>query len=157
MNEAIKLATEALQWLAANLEIIGASGALSTLLVGVKKWFSVQSDKVMISLLFLSAGLLAVGHYLLTAPSDDPSIIALQGAAFAVLTQGVYHFAVKPARKWLQARVLEAAELKLSQEAEAPAVYSSTATTQTFTVPGNSVSTVSTVPPTRIDVSDFSH
>lgn len=75
---------------------VAASGILSPILLFVKKWFSVQSEKVMISLVALSGMLVAGASYLLHVPTHDPSIIALQGAAIAFMTQPFYFFIVKP-------------------------------------------------------------
>jgi hypothetical protein len=53
--------TNAINYLAVHIPwaAVGASGVLSPLLLGVKKWFSVQSEKVMISLVALSSMLVA--------------------------------------------------------------------------------------------------
>jgi hypothetical protein len=77
-------------------EALLASGIISPLLVGVKKWFSVQSERVMITLVVVLGMLAAAGNYLLHVPTQDPSIIALQGAVIAFMTQPVYFFFVKP-------------------------------------------------------------
>jgi hypothetical protein len=91
-------ATNAINYLAVHIPwaAVGASGVLSPVLLGVKKWFSVQSEKVMISLVALSSMLVAAGHYLLNVPTHDPTIIAAQGAALAFMTQPFYFFIVKP-------------------------------------------------------------
>jgi hypothetical protein len=75
---------------------VGASGVLSPLLLGIKKWFSVQSEKVMITLVALSSMIVAGAHYLLSVPTHDPTVIAVQGAALAFMTQPFYFFIVKP-------------------------------------------------------------
>jgi len=75
---------------------VAASGLLSPILLGIKKWFSVQSEKVMISLVAVSGMLVAGANYLLHVPTHDPTIIAAQGAAIAFMTQPFYFFVVKP-------------------------------------------------------------
>jgi hypothetical protein len=75
---------------------VAASGVLSPVLLAVKKWFSVQSEKVMITLVAASGMLVAGANYLLHVPTHEPTIIALQGAAIAFGTQPFYFFIVKP-------------------------------------------------------------
>jgi len=86
---------------------VAASGVLSPLLVAVKKWFSVQSERVMITLVALSSGLVVAGNYLLHVPTHDPSIIAVQTAVVAFMTQPVYFFMVKPGLAAIQKRIAD--------------------------------------------------
>lgn len=90
-------------------QAVAASGMLSPVLLGIKKWFSVQSEKVMISLVMLSGMLLSGAHYLMTVPTHDPSIIAVQGAALAFLTQPFYFFIVKPVAASVSEQLAKAA------------------------------------------------
>lgn len=102
---------EILNYVSANIpwDAVAASGVLSPLLVGVKRWFSVQSERIMISLVILFAMLAAAGNYLLNVPSQDPGVIAVQGAVLAFMTQPVYFFVVKPAYKWFSGQLAKAA------------------------------------------------
>lgn len=113
---------------------VAASGVLSPLLLGIKKWFSVQSEKVMITLVALLACLTAAGHYLLTVPTHNPSIIAVQGFVLAFMTQPIYFFVVKPTVKWFDERVEEAAALNLAKSAAepVPSVTAPTPVTEDF-------------------------
>lgn len=88
---------------------VAASGALSPILLAIKKWFSVQSEKVMISLVALSGMLVAGANYLLHVPTHDPTVIALQGAAIAFLTQPFYFFIVKPIAASVEEQLAKAA------------------------------------------------
>lgn len=77
-------------------EAMIASGVISPVLLGIKKWLSVKSERVMVTLVIVIAMLTAAGNYLLHVPVHDPSIIALQGSVIAFMTQPVYFFFVKP-------------------------------------------------------------
>lgn len=94
---------------------VGASGVLSPLVLAIKKWFSVQSERIMITIVALVATITAGANYLIHVPTHDPSIIALQATVLAFLTQPVYFFVVKPGFKWFQQRTEEAVQLKLAQ------------------------------------------
>lgn len=89
-------------------DILLASGVISPLLVGIKKWFSVQSEKVMITLVAVLSLLTALAHYLMTTPTSDPTIIAVQGAVLAFMTQPVYFFVVKPFYLWISGELAKA-------------------------------------------------
>lgn len=144
MDEIVKI----LNYLATNMpwEALVASGIISPLLVGIKKVLSVQSERVMISLVLIVSILAATGHYLLTVPTSNPSIIAMQGAVLAFMTQPVYFFLVKPASKWFSETLAAAAAFKadvksaaepqqgLTTQAPQPPILSST-TTQISTPP----------------------
>lgn len=110
------MATEILQTLNAVAQFmpwdaLAAAGVISPLLVGVKKWLKVQSSTVMFLLVAgTSLGAVTV-HYLLTIPTDDPSIIGLQTAVLAFMTQPVYYLLVKPAIAFWRAEVEKAAAL----------------------------------------------
>lgn len=90
-------------------DVLIASGILSPLLLAIKKWFSVQSEKVMISLVAFVALMTATGHYLLTVPTGNPSVIAVQAAVLAFMTQPIYFFVVKPIWLWFSAQLSAAA------------------------------------------------
>lgn len=98
-------------------DAIVASGVLSPVILLLKKWLNIKDDKrrekVMISLVLTLSMLTAAGNYLLHVPSQDPSIIALQGAALAFMTQPVYFFIVKPAIAAFRREVEKAAQFNL--------------------------------------------
>jgi hypothetical protein len=97
-----------------------ASGVISPLLVGVKKWRITKNVEslfkkdwfVYLTLLLLSA-LTAAGNYLLHTPTSDPTIIAIQTAVVAFLTQPIYFFIVKPALAYFRGEINRAAEHNL--------------------------------------------
>jgi hypothetical protein len=102
---------------------VAASGLLSPVLLAIKKWFSVQSERVMISLVALSGMLVAGGSYLLHVPTHDPTIIALQGAAIAFGTQPFYFFIVKPIAASVEEQLAKAAAFERNVKSAAePAV-----------------------------------
>lgn len=99
-----------------------ASGVLSGVLIGpqraIKKWFE-HNEQIMI-LTVAAAGLLVAGtHYLMTTPSANPSIIAVQGLVLAFMTQPFYFIVWKPLMRkigvsflpWLREQIKEAESL----------------------------------------------
>ncbi len=77
-------------------QAIGAAFIASPLIQALKRWASVQSEKVMITLVafvsFVAAGI----QYLVSTPSDNPLIIVLHTAVVGFASQPVYFFFVKP-------------------------------------------------------------
>lgn len=100
-----------LNWLALNIpwDLVLASGILSPLLLGVKKWFSVQSEKVMMSLVLVFGVVGAAVTYLMGTPTTDPSIIAAHGLMIAAMSQPVFFILVKPVSRWLSTELAKAA------------------------------------------------
>lgn len=129
---------DALNYVAVHIpwEGLVASGILSPLLVGIKKWFSVQSERIMITLVIVSGMLVAAGNYLLHVPTSDPSIIAVQGAVVAFMTQPIYFFVVKPIWKWFATQMAKAAaydnEVKSAAQPLSPATPAPTTDIQDF-------------------------
>jgi hypothetical protein len=102
-----------------------AAGIISPTLVGFKKWLSIQSERVMILLVILVSLGTVTSHYLLTVPTHDPSIIGVQTAVLAFMTQPVFFFIVKPAIAFFRSEVEKAAALNLdirSAAVETPTV-----------------------------------
>lgn len=102
---------DALNWIALNIpwDLVIASGVLSPVLLGVKKWFSVQSEKVMMTLVIVFGAIGATVSYLVGVPTTDPTIIAVHGLVISALSQPFYYLLVKPASKWLSAELAKAA------------------------------------------------
>jgi apolipoprotein N-acyltransferase len=90
-------------------ELIGASGILSPLMIGVKKWFSVQNELVMFLLVFGTATLAAAVNWLLHTQSHDPNVILVQAALLTVMAQPFYFGLFKPLFKWLGGQLSKAA------------------------------------------------
>lgn len=124
----IKVAVDILNWIALNApwEAIIASGVLSGLLVGpqklVKKLFE-HNEQVMILIVGCAGLLVAGGNYLLHTPTQEPTIVALQGLALAFGSQPFYFIIVKPLSKrasvWFAARVAEASLIREARAAAA--------------------------------------
>ncbi len=89
-------------------DLVIASGILSPLLVIIKKWMHIQSEKVMMSLVLLFGVLGAAATYLLTVETADPSIIAVQGLMIAAMSQPIFFILVKPAATWLSVEFAKA-------------------------------------------------
>jgi hypothetical protein len=85
-------------------QVLLASGVLSPFLKAVQHWWDIQSEKLMIGLVILFAFVAAGLHYLLTTPSGNPSIIAVQTALIGFTMQPIYFLAVKPLYRYLTDR-----------------------------------------------------
>lgn len=96
--EVLNTIANAVHWVAQNAPwaAVLAAGILSPILLAIKKKFKVQSEKVMICLVAFAGLVVAGGNYLLHVPTQNPTIIALQGLAVAFMTQPFYFFIVKP-------------------------------------------------------------
>lgn len=103
-------------------DAVAASGLLSGILIGpqraIKKWFE-HNEQIMI-LTVGAAGILVAGtHYLISTPSVNPSIIAVQGLVLAFMTQPFYFIVWKPLMRkigvsfipWLREQIKEAESL----------------------------------------------
>lgn len=82
-------------------DLVIASGVLSPVLVIVKKWLDIQSEKVMMTLVLVFGMLGATATYLLTVETADPTIIAAQGLMVAAMSQPFYFLVIKPTFTWL--------------------------------------------------------
>jgi hypothetical protein len=130
-----------------------ASGIISPLLLGVKHWFDVQSEKAMLFMLIFVSFSTVAGGYLLSTPTSDPSIIALRTFVLGFTTQPIYFLLVKPSYKWLIQRLSEARALNAGAKAAAlppeglpavaPIMPIATATTPTGDI--------------SVETNDFSH
>lgn len=100
------------------LDWLIASGLLSPLLLAVKKWritknveTILQKDWVMYSLVILTSAAFAIASYILNDPTKDPTVIAIQTAMTAFMSQPIYFFVVKPLFKLIEAQLAKAAQL----------------------------------------------
>lgn len=89
-------------------DLVAASGILSPVVLLVKKWLSIQSEKVMMTLVLVLSMLGSAVTYILSTTSADPTIIAAQGFIVAAMSQPVYYLAVKPFSVWLGAELAKA-------------------------------------------------
>lgn len=96
-----------------------AAGILSPALVAIKKWLSIQSEKVMVTLVIVLAAAAAGVTYLMTATFTDPSMIGVKTAIIAFMSQPVYFFIVKPAIAWFYSEVDKAAKLNMEMRSAA--------------------------------------
>lgn len=78
-----------------------AAAGVSILLQLLKKWLSLQSDKV-ITILFIGLSFATAAlDYLLSNASDNPKVLALRTFFLAGLATPIYRFLVKPATQLL--------------------------------------------------------
>lgn len=103
-------ALQILNWLAVNIpwELVIASGVLSPVVLLVKKWLHLQSEKVMMTLVLVLSMLGSAVTYILSATSNDPTIIAVQGFIVAAMSQPVYYLIVKPFSLWFSGELAKA-------------------------------------------------
>ena len=97
-------------------QAIGSAFILSPTFTGIKKWLEIEStrryvvhlfwikklevrftgEQIMFTVVMASSWAVAAVHYLLTTPTVNPGIIALQGSVVAFTTQSIYFFFFKP-------------------------------------------------------------
>lgn len=110
MNEILTTTLTALNWLAINIpwDVIIAAGILSPIGLYIKKKRNIESDKVMLFIIILLSTIAAVGSYLLTVTTADPSIIAAKSALIYFTSQPIYILCLRPAYGWLSAELAKA-------------------------------------------------
>jgi len=74
-----------------------ASGIVSVVLQALKKWLSLQSPKVINTLLFVVSSLTVGLNWLLSSSASNPTLLGQQTAAIAGLSGLLYQFFIKPA------------------------------------------------------------
>lgn len=92
-------------------EAIGAALGISVLLQGIKKWLSIQSDKVVAFLLSGLSFITVAIDYLMQAVHTNPSILGQQSVTIVGLSTILYRFMIKPA----STLVADAKEYRLSK------------------------------------------
>lgn len=106
------------------VEIVISAVIVSPAALALKKWWKVNSEKVMVFMVMLGSVAAAVIAYLQTQPEFQPYFIAVQGALVFATTQPVYYFFVKPVwirlTMWFQSQVQKAAELNDTKSAQVP-------------------------------------
>lgn len=97
----------------------------SPIMLGVKKWFSVDSEKKMLFLVMLGSMATAAVGYLVTVPRFAPWFILVSGWLTFAATQPVYIYAVKPLGKiiggWFAGKIAEATAINEAKGAAVPA------------------------------------
>lgn len=110
MSDILVATLNVINWLAVNIpwDLVLASGVLSPVLLAIKKWRHIQSEKVMMSLVLVVSIAGATASYILSSTSDLPTVIAIQGLMVAAMSQPWYYIIYKPATKWLSAELAKA-------------------------------------------------
>lgn len=107
------------------VEIILSAVIVSPLALGLKKWWKVHSEKLMVLMVMVGSIAAAAIAYLQTQSDFAPYFIAVQGAFVFAATQPVYYFMVKPLWirlvLWFNSQVEQAAALNDTKSAELPA------------------------------------
>lgn len=107
------------------LPIIVQAVITSPVMLAVKKWFSVDSEKKMLFLVMLASMGAAAVTYLVTVPSFAPWFILVSGWLTFATTQPLYLYAVKPLSKtigeWFAGKISEAAAINEAKGAAVPA------------------------------------
>lgn len=105
-------------------EIVVSAVIVSPLALALKKWWKVNSEKIMVVMVMVGSILAAILAYLQTQPEFAPYFVAVQGALVFATTQPVYYFFVKPVWTrlvgWFETQVERAAELNDTKSAEVP-------------------------------------
>lgn len=107
------------------VEVVVSALIVSPVALGLKKWWKIEGDKVMVGLVMLASLLAAVVLYLQSDPRFSPWVVAVQGALTFAATQPWYHFFVKPVAirtaTWFTSQVEQAAQLNDVKSATVPA------------------------------------
>ena len=107
------------------IQVVLSSLVVSPVMIGIKKWFSIDGEKKMLFLVMLGSMATAAIAYLLTVPKFAPWIIVITGWLTFATTQPVYLYFVKPLSKslgeWFTAKVTEAAAINEAKAAAVPA------------------------------------
>jgi xanthosine utilization system XapX-like protein len=122
----LQTAYDGLNWFALNViaqvpwDAVAASGILSGLLLFPQKlikklvddtqkvpFIKLNREQFMICLVGLAGLAVSAVHYLLSVPTNNPSLVALQGLALSFGTQPFYFLAWKPFVKWFNAKVAQ--------------------------------------------------
>lgn len=97
----------------------------SPIMLGVKKWFSVDGEKKMLFFVMLGSMGAALVGYLITVPRFAPWFILVSGWLTFATTQPVYLYAVKPLARiigsWFSGKIAEATAINEAKNAAVPA------------------------------------
>lgn len=80
----------------------------SPLVVGLKKWLSINSEKVMLVTTILASMAGAAGAYAINDPVFSAAWLPVHGWLIFATTQPIYRFLVKPIIRKIQATIAEA-------------------------------------------------
>lgn len=89
-------------------DLVAASGILSPVVLLIKKWLHLQSEKVMMTLVLVFGMVGAAATYFIGAKFSDPSMIAVQGLMVAAMSQPFYYLVVKPFSTWFGGELAKA-------------------------------------------------
>lgn len=90
------------------IETIVAALFASPVVLAIKKWLHLHSDKVMISVAILTSLFTAAGAYVVNDPTFSAWLVPVHGWLIFATTQPVYRFLVKPLIAKVQAKIAEA-------------------------------------------------
>src|SRR4051812_22272934 len=114
---------EAWSYISMAIETFLGALFVSPVMLGIKKWFAIEGEKKMLSLVMLASAISTVVIYLTTLPQFAPWIIPIQAGLLFATTQPVYNFFVKPACRRLGAYLTEQiTKATMVNEAKAAAV-----------------------------------
>jgi hypothetical protein len=87
--------------------VVGALFA-SPVVLGIKKWLHLNSDKVILSVAILTSLFTAAGAYVINDPLFSAWLVPVHGWLIFATTQPVYRFLLKPLIGKIQAKIAEA-------------------------------------------------
>lgn len=110
-------------WTAA-VQIVLSAVIVSPLALGLKKWWKIEGEKVMLGLVILGSLLATVVAYLQSDPQFAPWIVLVQGGLTFATTQPIYYLFIKPLfltlGSWFASQVEQAAQLNDVKSATVP-------------------------------------
>lgn len=125
------------------IEVIMAALVVSPVMVGLKKWWKIHSEKVMMATVMLGSLGAAALIYLQTDPRFAPWVIVIQGWLVFATTQPVYFLFIKPLFRristWFAGQLEQAAKLN---------------EVKTAAIPKTGIPEAKTVPPTQVESVD---
>jgi len=107
------------------VQVVVSAIIVSPLALALKKWWKVNSEKIMLLIVSFGSVASAIVVYLMGNPDYAPWVISVTGAVTFATTQPVYYLFVKPIAirvgTWFATQVSEAAKLNEAKSAELPA------------------------------------
>lgn len=106
-------------------EIIVSALVVSPVMLGIKKWFSIDGEKKMVIFVMIGSMIASIVAYMLTVPEFAPWLILVQGWLVFATTQPVYYLFIKPLFRrigtWFTDQITKAAAISEAKAAAVPA------------------------------------
>jgi hypothetical protein len=102
------------------IQVVMSAVTVSPIGLALKKWWNIESEKIMLSLVMFASVAAPALLYLKSDPQFAGWIVLVEGGLVFATTQPVYYFFVKPLGKkmgtWFGGELAKAASIKQAQE-----------------------------------------